>query len=197
MAKRWFALIALSFLVSFGFAKDKNKNAVPEYILQAKTVAVVTDPEAQFSRDRDDPHADYMAQKGVEAALLKWGRFQVVTEVRDADLLVVVRKGNGRSMDDMTPDSRQGSGGIGAPRGGTIPEQPGMPGSVGGQRQPDTGFGLTQDSFAVFKSGDNPRSATPGWKYFGQNGLDPGTVPAVAAFKKAVASAEKATAEKP
>jgi hypothetical protein len=195
MAKRWFALIALGFLVSFGFAKDKNKNTVPAYVLQAKTVAVIVDPEAQFSRD--DPHADFMAQKGVEAALLKWGRFQLVSEARDADLLVVVRKGNGRSMDDMTPDSRQGNGGVDSPRTGTMPQQPGMPGNGTGQPPPGTGFGITQDSFTVFKSGDDPRSATPGWKYFGENGLDPGTVPAVAAFKKAIAAAEKAASEKP
>jgi hypothetical protein len=195
MAKRWFALIALSFLVSFGFAKDKNKNTLPAYVLQAKTVTVVVDPEAQFSSN--DPHANFMAQKDVEAALLKWGRFQLVSEAQDADLLVVVRKGDGRSLGDMASDSRQSSGGIPGPRTGTMPNQSGINDNGPGQQPPGTGYGFNQDSFAVFKSGENPRTATPGWKYYGQNGLDPGTVPAVATFKKVIAAAEKAASEKP
>ena len=56
-----------------------------------KTIAVVIDPNSQFSID--DPHANGMAQRDVEAALLKWGRFQTVSDAQSADLVVVIRKG--------------------------------------------------------------------------------------------------------
>jgi hypothetical protein len=201
MAKRWFPFIALSFLAILGFAKDKNKTTLPAYVLHAQTVAVIVDPEAQFTID--DPHANLMAQKDVEAALLKWGRFQPVSDAQSADLLVVVRKGNGRMMDDMSPDSRQNNGGVMNPGdrgiGSQHGAQPNLPSEGPGQQTPGspTGFGYTQDFFAVFKGGDNPRTATPVWKYFGQDGLNPASVPAVTAFKKAVAAADKAATEKP
>jgi hypothetical protein len=199
MAKRWSIFIALIFLATFGFAKDKNKTTLPAYVLHAQTVAVIIDPNAQFSVD--DPHANLMAQKDVEAALLKWGRFQPVSDPQGADLLVVVRKGNGRMMDDMSPDPRQNNGGLGQSGGigGQHGAQPNLPSEGPGQQPPGstTGFGYTQDFFAIFKGGDDPRTATPVWKYFGQDGLNPAGVPAVTAFKKAVAAADKAAAEKP
>jgi hypothetical protein len=200
MAKRWFTFIALSFLATLSFAKDKNKTTLPAYVLHAQTVAVIVDPDAQFTVD--DPHANFMAQKDVEAAFLKWGRFQPVSEGQTADLVVVVRKGNGRMMDDMSPDSRQNNGSVFGQNGGMGSQhgaQPNLPGGGPGQQTPGsgTGFGYTQDFFAVFKGGDNPRTASPLWKYMGQDGLNPAGVPAVTAFRKAVAAADKAAAEKP
>jgi hypothetical protein len=210
MAKRWFPFIALSFVVTLGFAKDKNKATLPPYVLHAQTVAVIVDPEAQFTVD--DPHANVMAQRDVEAALLKWGRFQPISDAKAADLLVVVRKGNERMIDDTSPDSRQNNGGVLGPGDAGNPGDPNNHGSIGSphgaqqnlpsegpgqQMDRQRGFGYTQDFFAVFKGGDNPRTAAPLWKYFGQDGLNPAGVPAVTAFRKAVASAEKTAAEKP
>ena len=73
MPKRVSTLIALSLVVTFGFAKDKTKSALPPYVLNARTVAVIIDRTANMSID--DPQANQIAQKDVEAALLKWGRF--------------------------------------------------------------------------------------------------------------------------
>jgi hypothetical protein len=198
MAKRWSIFLAVTLLATLSFAKDKNKTTLPPYVLQAKTIAVIIDPNTQFSLD--DPHANAMAQRDVEAALLKWGKFEPVSDAQSADLVVVVRRGNGRQMDDTSPDARQNNGSVfGQGNGGGIGghgAQPGLPGD--GQQNPGSpgGFGYTQDFFAVFKAGDNPRSAAPLWKYFGQEGLNPAGVPAVTAFRKAVETAEKAAAEK-
>jgi hypothetical protein len=201
MTKRWLTFVAFSFLMSVGFAKDKNKTTLPPFVLHAQTVAVMVDPNTQFSVN--DPTPTLMAQKDVEAALLKWGRFRPVSDVQSADLIVVVRKGNGRMMDDMSPDSRQNNGGSMGPndRGsmGQHGPQSNLPSEGIGQQGPGStsGFGYTSDFFAVFKAGDNPRTAIPVWKYPGQDGLNPAGVPAVAAFRKAIDAADKAAAEKP
>ncbi len=204
MTKRMSTLLVLGLLVSFGFAKDKTKNTLPAYVLQAKTVAVIVDPGASFSME--GPQANLAAQKDVEAALLKWGRFEPVSDQQTADLIVVVRKGNERLMDQTLPDPRQNSGGINPnDRGGSIGPQrgsqanlPGEPGVGPDQQNPrsPTEIGDAEDYFAVFKGGENPRDATPAWKYVGRDGLNPVSVTAVAAFKKAVAAAEKAAAQK-
>jgi hypothetical protein len=202
MPKRASTLFALGLLVTFGFAKDKTKNILPAYVLQAKTVAVIIDPNASISID--DPRANQAAQKDVEAAFLKWGRFEPVSEPKAADLIVVVRRGTGRLMDETNLDSRPNNGinpdnrgSIGSPRGSqpTLPSEPGLGPS---QQTPhsQTEIGEAEDSFAVFKGGENPLYATPVWTNAARDSLNPQTVPAVAAFRRAVAAADKASAEK-
>jgi len=201
MVKRAFAVFLLSLPAICGFAKDKTKNILPAYVLQAKTVAVVIDPNAGISID--DPRANEMAQRDVEAALLKWGRFNLVPDPKIADLIVMVRKGNGRLMDEALPDIRQNSGinpdnrggSMGPPRG-SQPDLSADPGRGSSRQYPQAGIGNAEDLFSVFKGGQNTLYATPVWTYAGRDGLSPQTVPAVTAFKKAVAVADKAEAEK-
>jgi hypothetical protein len=205
MPKRVSTLIALGLVVTFAFAKDKTKATLPPYVLQARTVAVVIDRTANMSID--DPQANETAQRDVEAALLKWGRFEPVSDKQTADLIVVVRRGNRRLMDETVPDPRQNSGINPIDHGGSIgpqrSSQPNLPNEPGaGPSQQTSRFpsdmGDAEDSFAVFKGGDDPLYATPVWKYVARDGLNPQTVPAVAAFKKALAAADKAAgAQKP
>lgn len=193
-------LLALGLMVSTGWAKDKTKSTLPAYVLQAKTVAIIVDPSAEFSMD--GPQANRTAQKDVEAAVLKWGRFQLVSDTQAADLTIVLRKGNERLTDQTLPDPRQnstaiGPGDRGGPAGAQRGPQAGVPPDPGlGSDQPNSRYpmdiGGAEDYFAVFKGGENPRNATPVWKYVGRDGLNPQTVPAVTAFKKALANAEKA-----
>ncbi len=108
MNKRASALVALSLLlVTVGLAKDKTKKTLPPYILQARTIAVMVDPDAGISVD--DPRANQVAQKDVETALLNWGRFEPVLSTQTADLIVVLRKGHGRLVNQTIPDPRQNS----------------------------------------------------------------------------------------
>jgi hypothetical protein len=204
MPKRVSTLIALGLVVTFGFAKDKTKATLPPYVLQARTIAVVIDRAANMSID--DPQANQTAQKDVEAALLKWGRFEPVSDRQTADLIVVVRRGNRRLMDEAVPDPRQNSGINPIDHGGSIgpqrSSQPNLPSEPGaGPAQQTSRFPSdmedAEDSFTVFKGDDNPLYAAPAWKYVARDGLNPQSVPAVAAFKKAVAAADKAAAQKP
>jgi hypothetical protein len=208
MLKRVSTLIVVSLLVSLGFAKDK-KNILPAYVLTAKTVAVIIDPTAGISIE--NPRANQDAQKDVEAALLGWGRFEPVPSTRMADLVIVLRRGNGRLMNETMADPRQNDrpGSItqtdnGVSMGGQHGPQPGMSGGPGGpgtnqtSPSPRTEMGQPDDSFVVYRGGDEkPLDTPPAWRYVAIDGLSPHSVPAVAAFKKAVENAEKAAAKNP
>jgi hypothetical protein len=211
MPKRASTLLVMCLVATCGFAKDKNKGVLPAYVLQAHTVSVIIDPGAGMSID--DPRANQVAQKDVETALLNWGRFEPVLGTRTADLVIVVRKGNRHLMDETIPNPRQNNrAGVinptdnGVAIGGQHGPQPGLsddsapgysaPGS--GPRTPQSEIGTTDDSFVVYRGDvERPLDAPAAWRYVAADGLLPQTVPAVAAFKKAVADAEKAAAKHP
>jgi hypothetical protein len=73
--------------------KDKKKILLPADVLEARTVLVVIDPDAGISPTA--PYANRAAQEDVEKALMKWGRFELATDLSTADLVITVRKGNG------------------------------------------------------------------------------------------------------
>jgi hypothetical protein len=200
MRKRVPTLIAVCLLATLGFAKDKKKNILPTYVLRAQTVAIIIDPNAGFTVD--DPQANRVAQRDVEAALLNWGRYNPILQTNDADLIVVVRKGNGRIVNDTIHDPRQNNR-----PGSVIPADNGA--SISGQHgthtnQPDQEatpqmeIGQTDDSFVVYEGGgDRPLVRAPVWRYVAKDGLLAPAVPAVDAFRKAVADADKAAAKTP
>jgi hypothetical protein len=200
-------------------AKSKDKT-LPPYILQARTVAVLIEPGTGV--DPEDPLANQVAQKDVETALLKWGRFQPVISPVEADMIIVVRRGHGRLADATITDPRQNNRagvinptdngiGVGAQRG----PQPGL-GSDSGVRYPQGGnpqngapspqpstptpqleVGGGDDWFTVYEGKvAKPLDGAPGWKYIAPEGLHPHNVPAVEEFKKAVAAGDKAAAAK-
>ena len=162
MNKRAPALVALSLLWQLpDSAKDKPKKNLPPYILQARTIAVMVDPDAGISVD--DPRANQVAQKDVETALLNWGRFEPVLSTQTADLIVVLRKGHGRLVSQTIPDSRQNSrAGVITPTdngvliGGQHGPQPNLSSAppAGSNPEPDglhprMEIGGSEDSFAV------------------------------------------------
>jgi hypothetical protein len=205
MLKRASVFLGLSLLVSFGFAKDK-KNPLPPYVLNAHTIAILVDPHASISID--DPQANQTAQKDVEAALLRWGRFNTVPTIEGADLIIVVRKGSGHLTDETmhgAPQSNRPGGTNSSGNGGSMGPQHGIPQGV--SETPGLGQGEESprpqmetvgaaDAFTVFQGGkEKPLDGVPAWRYVGNDGLLPHSVPAVGAFKKAIADAEKAAAK--
>ena len=201
-------LVATLFIASAGFAKDK-KPPLPFTVLQARTVVVLVDPDAGISVE--DPRANQTAQKDVETAFLNWGRFLPLLSGQPADLIIVVRKGHGHLVEDTITDPRQNDRpavinptdngvAIGAQRGpqgttmpNTLPSNPPTP-APGSQMD----IGAPDDSFVVYQGGvSNPLDTPPIWRYVTKDGLHSHDVPAVAAFKKALAETEKAAAKKP
>jgi hypothetical protein len=90
--------------------------------------------------------------------------------------------------------------------GGQHGPQPGLSGGPGGPGTgsnqtspgPRTEMGQTDDSFVVYRGGDDKPLDTPAaWRYVGVDGLNARSVPAVTAFKKAVENAEKAASKNP
>jgi hypothetical protein len=212
MPKSTSALFTLSLLLTtFGFAKDKPKNTLPFYVLHARTVAVIVDPEAGVSIE--DPQANQVAQKDVEKALLSWGRFEPVLSTQSADLIIVVHRGHGRLAEQTISDPRQNSrpGMINTTdNSATIGVQHGQPPNQANQPNvynpesaqetvhPQTEIGTPDDSFTVFQGGvQSHLDGSPAWRYVAKDGLRPHSVPAVEQFRKALAEADKAAAKNP
>src|SRR5579862_3628693 len=201
-ARLSFLLSLLALLTTQAVAKDKNKSALPEYVLQAQTVRVVIDPDA--GEPLDHPNANAMARDNVEKAIMEWGRLQPVLDGQESDLIVVVRTGNGRTVQPTI-------------RGGPIDQRAGVGQStdssirIGGQHgqpppltdpstdpQPNQGprvsneVGSSEDSFAVYRGGvADPLDSSPVWRYNVKGCLQAPKVAAVEEFRKAVAQAEK------
>jgi hypothetical protein len=199
MRTRVSTVIAVCLLATLGFAKDKKKTILPTYVLRAQTVAVIIDPNAGFTAE--DPQANRVAQRDVETALLNWGRYNPILQTNDADLIVVVRKGNGRMVNDTIHDPRQNNrpgSVIAADNGASISGQEGPRGQSDPGVTPQMEIGQSEDSFMVYEGGgDRPLDRAPVWRYVAKDGLLTPAIPAVSAFRKAVADADKAAAKTP
>jgi hypothetical protein len=209
MPNRASVLVAITLLVaSTGFAKDKTKSPLPFYVLHARTVAVLIDPDAGLSIE--DPRANQVAQKDVETALLNWGRYEPLLDTQIADLIIVVKKGHGHLVDETITDPRQNNrAGVINPtnNGVAIGAQHGQQGNPSDASNPSPGpdsshpqmeIADPDDSFLIYQGGiPNPLSNAPLWRYVAKDALHSHDVPAVDRFRKAVAETEKIEAKKP
>jgi hypothetical protein len=197
-----FALAFLLVIPATAKDKDKKKSTLPEDVLRAQTVRVVIDPEA--GEPLDQPNANALARDNVEKALMEWGRFRLVMDGQESDLVVAIRTGNGQSVRPTM-------------KGGPIDQRPGVAQStdssirIGGQqgRPPmsDPGtypqnqgprisneVGPSDDMFTVYRANmADPLDSPPVWRYIRKDCLrvTATQVPAVEEFRKAIAEAEK------
>lgn len=193
-----FLLIALIF-PSASIARKKNKQELPDLVLNAQTILVVIHPDA--GEPVANPTANRTARENVENALMKWGRFHLVMSPQTADLIIAVRKGHpgGPTITNSPGDDRpvviqpnDGDVRIGAQQG----RPPGLsdPGLGPQDKRPriSNQIGPSDDSFEVYRGGgEYPLDTSPIWRYTAKNALDNPTVSAVAQFRKAVDESEK------
>jgi hypothetical protein len=206
--RRWIAASMLVVSCVAASAKDKKKTTLPDDILQARTVLVVVDPEAGMAID--NPNANRTALDAVEKALLKWGRFSLVVDASNADLIVTVSKGSGKlvtpSIGGVPVNNRPvilqptDSGGRIGGRAGT-PPTPGDPSASQSSSEgprPQAEIGSDQDMFVVYRGNrDNPLDYPAVWRFRAKNALQSPGVPAVKEFHDAIAEAEKKKAANP
>ena len=184
--------------------KDKKKILLPQDVLDARTVLVVIDPDAGVSLD--SPNANRTALDNVERELMKWGRFELATDVSTADLVITVLKGNGKiaqpTIGGIPNNNRPiifqptDSGGRAGGSQGTPP----MAGDPTARRtsdpSPQVEVGAADDMFVVYRGKrDNALDAPPVWRYTAKNALNSPEVPAVDAFHKLIVEAEKQAAK--
>jgi hypothetical protein len=185
---------------TLSFANEKKKTVLPATILNAQTVTVIIDPEAGVSTDV--PLANKTAQDDVEKAFANWGRFKPIMSGMGPDIIVVIRKGNGKILQPTVH-------GGGSPNDAPVVIQPNDNGiRIGGQKgkpvgtsqndpemgkpEPGATVGATEDSFAVFDGHvTDPTNNMPIWRYIRKNALHSHDVPAVAEFRKIVEETEK------
>jgi hypothetical protein len=207
MLRRSVLLPLASLLVLSANAKEKEKASLPADILRAQTVLVVILPDA--GEPLGEPDANRKAREDVERALTKWGRFRLVMESSNADLVIAVRKGTKQTVTpvirggpvDTRPvilERTEGNTRIGVQQG----HPPDQTQSGGGGTQ-DTGprmgteVGPSEDTFEVYRGGAGfSLDSSPVWRYMAKGALSSPTVPAVDELRKAIAAAEKAQAQK-
>jgi hypothetical protein len=199
MPRRVSLVLLIALLLScISLAKKKNKQELPNLVLNAQTVLVVIHPDA--GEPLTNPTANRRARENVEAALAKWGRFRLVTSPQTADLVIAVRKGHapgpaiGNSPADDRPVIFQPNDGdvrIGNQQGRQPPVSSPVPGQNRGPHI-NNEIGPSEDTFEVYLGGvQYPLDSGPIWRYMGKDALDVPTVPAVSQFQKAIDESEK------
>jgi hypothetical protein len=202
-----FSLLWISCLSATG--KDKKKALLPADVLNARTVLVVIDPESGIALDA--PTANRTAQEDVEKALMKWGRFDLAMDVSTADLVISVRRGNGKVVQPTVggvPTNNRPVIFEPADSGGRIGGHTGNPPPIGDSPEspsngpsPQVEVGPAQDMFVVYRgnrqSQGNPLDSPAVWRYIAKDALRSPDVPAVDVFRKLIAESEKQLAPKP
>lgn len=181
--------------------KDKKKILLPSDVLDARTVFVEVDPGAGMALDA--PNANREALYSVEHALEKWGRFRLVRSEYDADLVILIRKGNKRiaqpTIGGVPVDNRPVM--VDSPNADASMSHPPRTGEAQRPRpDPHTQVEAapTEDLFAVYRGKREDATDYPSvWRFNEKDALRSPGVPAVDAFRKLTVEADKQRAANP
>lgn len=214
--RKLLAVAAIILCSALAPAKDKKKAVLPADILHARTVLVIVDPTAGV--DVKDPNANRVARADVEKALDQWGRFTLVQEGFNADLVITVRKGNGKVIQPTiggtriygtppvsgsttsSPTQTTTRGGVRWGSSG-FPNDPSNAGTQPSTPEPQVEAGSPLDMLVVYRGSTDPNwsplDAPSVWRYSGKDALALPSVPAVEAFRKLIDESEKQLASHP
>ena len=209
MQVRVLALFAgIVVLASCVAAKKKEKQVLPDTVLRAQTVFVVIQPDAK--EPLTEPNANLKAQKAVEEALMKWGKFRLALDTTTADIVISVQKGTGKAMSptisggpvDSRPVDVEGDasqirivGQKGHPDTTSISTNDPNPNA---RAQTGTQAGGSEDVLRLFIGGavEYPLDYPPVWMYSRKDALKGPEMAAVAELKKVFEESERVAAEK-
>src|SRR5215467_2164068 len=96
MTRRLCSLLALTLLLTGSAFSKQKKPRIPDYVLHAETVIVAIEPDT--GEPLDHPNANQQARENVERALTQWGRFRIVPDGQQSDLVVGVRLGSDKLL---------------------------------------------------------------------------------------------------
>jgi len=181
-------------------AKDKKKATLPEYVLRAQTVRVIVAPDS--GEPLDQPMANSTARDNVEKALSEWGRFRLVMDGQESDLVIAVRTGSGNMVRPTIkggPIDQRGGVAQGTDStiriGGAQGRPPGSDPTTSPQGQGphmSNEIGPSDDTFEVYRGGvSDAIDSPPVWRYVAKDCLRAPGMRAVDEFRKAIAESEK------
>jgi hypothetical protein len=187
-------------------AKDKKKPVLPEYVLRARTVRVVIAPDS--GEPLEQPMANSTARDNVEKALSEWGRYQVVMDGQESDLVIAVRTGSGKMVQPTIkggPIDQRGGVAQGTDStiriGGAQGHPPGSDPTMNPQDQGphmSNEIGPSDDTFEVYRGNTaDALDAPPVWRYIAKDCLRAPNIRAVEEFRKAIADSEKPQVPQP
>jgi hypothetical protein len=200
-------LLLLVLAASFAIADNKKKNSLPTFVLKARTVVILIDPDAGISAN--SPLANETAQEDVEKAIVKWGRLTPVMETQTADLVITVRKSSGKLVQSTIGGAPTNDRPVvvqptdnGVRFGGQQGHTPDVAqsGPQDTKPYPKTEIGPAEDIFVVYEGrtdAPGPLERPPVWRYVAKDALHSPDVPAVAEFRKLIETAEKQQKSKP
>ncbi len=204
--KRLAVVLVTAFLLAISLnAKDKKKSTLPEIVLRAQTVRVVIAPGA--GEPLDQPLANSTARENVEKALSEWGRYRLVMDGAQADLVIAVRTGNDRMLRPTIqggPVDQRGGVAQGTDSTIRIGGQQGRPPNNDPTMSPldqsphvSNQVGPSDDMLEVYLGGVDALESAPVWRFHAKDCLRANPqVRAVEEFRKAVADAEKPVVSK-
>lgn len=206
--RRATAMLALV-IAAAGLATAKKKVYLPSFVLKAQTVMVVILPGA--GEPLNDPDANLKAQGNVEKAFMKWGRYQIVHDASQADIVVGVQKGTGKIASPTisggpidsrpaTVETTDSDIHVSVQQGHPpdLTQQPTLTGAETASAKPHTGVEVDSrdDSFNVFQGRrEYPLDSPAVWRCTVKDGLNAPDVTSVEQFRKAVEESDKAAAQ--
>jgi hypothetical protein len=164
----WFLLLWLSAGVAVA---QQAYNPLPKLVVHAKYVLVTTYQGYDLSSPNVMPD-DKQAVLNVQDAIKKWGRYDLAYRTKDADLILLVRKGR------------------------IVEAQPGMQIGVGSTMKPEIGphvpvdVGDPRDMLAMY-DGSKGIDSAPLWRNSEKGGLDTPEMELMEELRQAVEKAAK------